>query len=139
MTTVDVAPDDQGAVPEDTPQGKDALSGVDRVITLDDLQYLGVQKLVLDRLDRAERIALRIERLQSDHSQAKIELAIANAEVDRLLNLDTMRSTLLGLGCLFVGLVPSLTDKPLVAGFIGIGGVAMIVVSHKAKGGPKKS
>jgi hypothetical protein len=139
MPTVDVAPDDQGAVPEHASQGKDALSGVDRVITLDDLQYLGVQKLVLDRLDRAERAALRLERLQGDYSQAKIDLAVASAEVERLVNLDMMKSTMLGLGCLFVGLVPSITDKPLLAGFVGIGGIAMIVVSHKAKGGQKKS
>lgn len=139
MPTVDVAPDEQGAVPEHAPQGKDALSGVDRVITLDDLQYVGVQKLVLDRLDRAERSALRLERIQGEFSQAKIDLAVANAEVGRLLNLDTMRSTMLGLGCLFVGLVPSIADKPLLATFVGIGGIAMVVVSHQAKGGRQKS
>jgi hypothetical protein len=139
MATVDVAPDELGAVPEETPQGKDALSGVDRVITLDDLNYLGVQKLVLDRLDRAERAAVRLERLQSEFAQARIELAIAKAEVERLLDVDTMRSTLLGVGCLFVGLVPSIIDKPVLASFVAVGGIAMIVVSHNAKGRKQKA
>lgn len=139
MPTVDAAPDEQGAVPEHGPQGKDALSGVDRVITLDDLNHVGVQKLVLDRLDRAERSASRLERIQSELSDAKIELAVSNAEVVRLRNLDTMRSTMLGVGCLFVGLVPAIADKPLLAIFVGFGGTAMIVASQKVKFERQKS
>jgi hypothetical protein len=76
-------PDDSGAilVGNEEPTKRDALSGVDRTLQLADLNHSGVQKLVLDRLDRAEARVLEHGRYRQDYHDTREKLVVAESSL----------------------------------------------------------
>ncbi|WP_321792786.1 hypothetical protein [Caballeronia sp. J97] len=135
MDLKEQAPDDSGATPigNEEPTKRDALSGVDRVVQLADLNHPGVQKLVLDRLDRAEARVLELERYRQDYHDTREKLVVAESSLKRIMSLDVLQSTLLGVGCMAIGLLPTAWGNWGLFCIGGLGGLAMVVGSFVSK------
>jgi len=133
MEYEELAPDEKGAVPTHTHLAKDALSGVDRSVAIEDLAHIGVQKLVLDRLDKAERLVSSLDGTKSKLHATELQLAVTSANLTRLQNLDSMQSTLLGVGCLFLGFLPSTWGNHALTVVVAVGGVALTWASIISK------
>ena len=105
----DLAPDESGAtpVPSRDSTAKDALSGVDRALQLEDLNEVGVQKMVLDRLDRAESRVLRAESMELDYYATREKLVEAKSALKRLQSLEVLQDAGLAVGSALVGFLPS--------------------------------
>lgn len=117
-------PDDSGATPvaSEDQMGKDALSSVVRTLTLEDLREPGVQKMVLNRMDRAESlnmrlegecqsVSTRLESVRSDYLDCQIKLARAEQTLTQVKDVEIMRDVGLGAGFLLLGLLPSMSDQ----------------------------
>ena len=105
----DLAPDESGAtpVPSRDATSKDALSGVDRVLLLEDLKEVGVQKMVLDRLDRAESRVRRADLIETNYYVTREKLVETSSELNRLRSLEVMQDAGLAVGSALVGFLPS--------------------------------
>lgn len=104
------APSEKGAVLAPASLDKDALSGVDRLLSPDDLVHPGTQKLVLSRLDKAESDLRRLEPLRELCSSTKTELAVAKEQLKAARDTQDFRAILNTLGGLFMGMVPAVTS-----------------------------
>ncbi|WP_339069612.1 hypothetical protein WIN67_17615 [Pseudomonas idahonensis] len=130
MAELDSASDDSDAilVKNEGANEKRALSRIERILSDDEMSHSGVQKMILDRLDVAEDKVVVLERVRDEFYDVKRELAVAKATIERVASLDTMQSTMLGVGCLILGYIPtawgnvSLTILACVTGLGLVGG-----------------
>jgi hypothetical protein len=136
MEQEDLVPDDAGAVPvaaEDA-MTKDALAGVDRSLQLSDLKEIGVQKMVLDRLDKTEAQNRRLEKMRIEYYETREQLAVAESSLKRLNSLDVMQDAGLSVGSLLIGFLPSAWGNWGLTALVFLGGIVLIgavVVSKK--------
>lgn len=135
MGQLDQASDDSDAIPikNDGLTEKRALSSVERRLTDEDLKHPGVQKLILDRLDLAEEKITRLERYRSDYYETNTLLAVAESSLKRITSLDTMQSTMLGVGCLFLGYLPTAWGNWSITAIAAVGGGALVIGSYVSK------
>ncbi|MBD9479853.1 hypothetical protein [Pseudoxanthomonas sp. PXM02] len=135
MTQEDQAPDDVGAQPVDAAEKpkKDALSSLDLEVKLTDLKHLGVQKLVLDRLNKAESRIRVLEETAVGFNDLRVKHAKEEARVDHLLEADLLQSVMLAFGSLIVGFLPALWGNELYASLAVILGGALVLGSVSSK------
>lgn len=124
----DLAPDESGAtpVPSRDSTAKDALSGVDRALLLEDLKEIGVQKMVLDRLDRAESRVTRAESMELDYYATREKLVEAKSELKRLKSLEVLRDAVLAVGSALLGFLPSAWGNWGLTFMVSIGAAVLI-------------
>ncbi|HTV84379.1 MAG TPA: hypothetical protein VME63_03185 [Dyella sp.] len=106
MTQQEV-PDDSGATTsgvEATP--KSALAGIDLKVTPNELKQPGVQKLLIDRLYKAETELESMKKFREKYHDTREQLIAAESAQKRYSSLDSMQSSLLGVGCLVLGFLP---------------------------------
>lgn len=129
----ELTPDESGAtpVPSRDSTNKDALSGVDRTLQLSDLKEVGVQKMVLDRLDRAEVRVRRAEMMELDYYDTREKLVEARSSLKRLQAQDGLQDAVLAVGSALLGFLPSawgnwgLTFMVLLGSVVLVGGVLL--------------
>jgi hypothetical protein len=126
MASEDQVPDDSGATPVGGGHEKQALSGIDRVVTTEDLAHPGVQKLILDRLDRAEATIRHLERYERDFHEVREKLVVAESSLRRLSSLDILQSVVLGVGCVMLGFIPSVWGRWGLVALVTTGGLALV-------------
>lgn len=135
MAEVDQVSDDSDAIPvrNESAVEKRALARVERRLSDEELKNPGVQKMILDRLDVAEEQIQMLEQFRSDYYDVKSRLAVSESSLKRMNSLDTTQSTMLGVGCLFLGYLPAAWgDWPLT--IVGaVGGLALIGGSFWSK------
>lgn len=130
-------PDEVGATPSlppgEIPAKRRGLSRIKRELTDEELTQTGVHKILIDDLEKAEAECERLDGYRTRFHDADRDLAVARAEVARLTDFDTLRSGLLGVGCLFLGFLPSAASNLWLAAVLVLAGVAMVVVSVRSK------
>lgn len=136
MDTLDT-PDEIGATPSlppgEIPVKRRGLSRIKRELTDEELTQTGVHKILIDDLEKAETECERLDGYRTRFHDADRDLAVARAEVTRLTDFDTLRSGMLGVGCLFLGFLPSVGENLKLAAVLGLAGLVMIVVSVRTK------
>lgn len=135
MEQEDLIPDDVGAtlVASEESMRKDALSGVDRSLQLSDLGEIGVQKMVLDRLDKTEAQNRQLEKMRIDYYDTREKLVVAESKAKRLSSLDVMQDAGLSVGSLLVGFVPSAWGNVGLTALVALGGIVLIVAVYVSK------
>lgn len=135
MAELDSASDDSDAIPvrNDGANEKRALSKVERILSDDEISHSGVQKMILDRLDMAEEKVVALERFREDYHEAMRELAVAKSTLERVASLDTMQSTMLGLGCLVLGFIPTAWGNWPLTVLAAVVGLGLISGSYSSK------
>ncbi|WP_130927909.1 hypothetical protein [Pseudomonas sp. Sample_14] len=135
MGQIDQASDDSDAIPvrNESPVEKRALARVERRLNDDELKGPGVQKMILDRLDVAEEQILILEKFRSDYYEVKSSLAVAESSLKRMASLDTVQSTMLGVGCLVLGYLPTAWGNWPLTFIVVIGGTALVGGSFWSK------
>jgi hypothetical protein len=135
METQEQLPDDSGAMPvaqQETPK-RDALAGVERLLSIADMQHAGVQKMVLDRLDRAEAGVRELERYRDQYYVVKEQLAVTASNLERVLSLDVLQSTMLGVGCMTLGFLPTAWGNWKLTVIAAIAGIGLVAGSYFSK------
>ncbi|NBB33096.1 hypothetical protein [Pseudomonas sp. BC115LW] len=109
MSQLDQASDEIDAIPvkNESATEKRALSRIERRLDDEDLKHPGVQKMILDRMDVAEEKNESLEKFRTDYYEVMQNLAVAKSSLKRMESLDTAQSTMLGVGCLVLGYVPT--------------------------------
>ncbi|MNG01535.1 hypothetical protein D3C84_845230 [compost metagenome] len=92
-----------------------------------------MQKLILDRLDLAEEKITKLEKYRTDYYETSTALAVAESSLKRIASLDTMQSTTLGIGCLFLGYVPTAWGNWPLTIISAFAGIAFVIASFISK------
>lgn len=137
MEETDALPDEAGSIPvvtsDEPPSKRRALSIVKRELSDDDLNHPGVQKLLIDELEKAESYCSGLERFRDKFYAADRDLAVAKADIERLTSHDILRSGVLGVGSLMLGYLPSSFGNWGLTALLSVGGVVLIGVSLHTK------
>ena len=134
MNKDELLPDDVGAVPTNTNEVKrDALSAVDRMLQVSDMKVPGVQKLVLDRLDKAELQVKALEKLREDYYSTREKLVVAESTLKRLTSMEILQDGALAAGALMFGFVPSAWGNPWLTILVMVGGSILVIAYKKSK------
>ncbi|MBD8900010.1 hypothetical protein [Rhodanobacter sp. DHG33] len=127
-------PDDSGAVRvEADTSAKRALSGVELRLTSEELRQPGVQKLLIDRLYGAEQEIESLKRLRSDFHSTRELLIEAQSAQKRYTSLDALQSTLLGVGCLVLGFLPTVWGRWQEFALVLVAGLGLLGASVQSK------
>ena len=83
MSVSQPQPDERGALPVDAPlfKSRKALARVSRELTQEDLGTAGVQKMLVEELDRAEEEVTELRGLREKFHAADKELAVTKQKV----------------------------------------------------------
>lgn len=104
MTEQDAIPDDSNVVVVGDPQSKrKALSRLKRELSDEDLTSPGVQKLLIDEIEKAEDYLKELNRYRDDFYKADKELAIANSKLHRNLTIEILSGGTIAIGGAAVG------------------------------------
>ncbi|MGY3026190.1 hypothetical protein ACVWXR_004025 [Pseudomonas lurida] len=135
MNQLDQASDDSDAVPvrNESPSEKRALSKIERRLNDEELKHPGVQKMILDRLDVSEEKNKNLEKFRSDYYEVKSNLAVAESSLKRMASLDTVQSTMLGVGCLVLGYLPTAWGDWQLTSIVFASGAALVSGSYWSK------
>lgn len=93
-------PDETGARPVDTPlpKSRKALAGVQRELSQEDLASPGVQKMLIEELERAEEENIELRAFREKFHGADKELGIAKQKIKGWTAME-----ILSTGCIAVG------------------------------------
>lgn len=89
--------------------------------------------MILDRLDVAEEQISHLEKFRSDFFESERKLAVAESSLKRLSSLDTVQSTMLGVGCLVLGYIPTAWGNWSLTAVVAVSGIALVVASFISK------
>ncbi|MEW5697683.1 hypothetical protein [Pseudomonas synxantha] len=128
MSQLDQASDDSDAIPvkNESATEKRALSRIERRLDDEELKHPGVQKMILDRMDVAEEKNASLEKFRTDYYEAMQNLAVANSSLKRMESLDTVQSTMLGVGCLVLGFLTTAWGNWPLTVVVAVSGVGLV-------------
>ena len=124
MSKDELIPDETGAILTPVSDAKrDSLSGFSRVLHESDMKVAGVQKMVLARLDDAEKAVKRLENFRTNYYATREELVVAQCTLKRINSLEVLQDGALATGSVMFGFLPSAWGNwqlmaMLVAGFL---------------------
>lgn len=113
--------------------GRRAFSEIRRQLSEKELTSAGVQKLIIENLDRAELECERLQGFVERYYTADKRAAVLEEQVRSKRAFDILHSLCLTVGGVLVGLFPALSNSaPL--GFVSLGlGLLLIALSSVAK------
>jgi len=124
-------PEEDSATPvaDNTPQPKrKALSRIKRELTDEDLASPGVQKLLIDQIEKTEEQLNDLERYRDKFYQTDKDLAVSNGKLKRHGALEILSSGALAVGGAAVGYAPNAwASQPTGYMVLGIGIVLFTV------------
>jgi hypothetical protein len=112
---------------------KDPLASVDRALAATDLKNPGVVKMLLHRVSQAEGRVERLENYQVLYYDTKRDLAVERTRISAFESVDKTKSSLLAVGSLCIGFIPSVWNKWHWVFLMAVAGVILIYASWHRK------
>lgn len=136
MPTTDFQPDEAGSNPvitDESPKSRRAFASVTRELSDEDLRSAGVQKLLLDYLERAESENAGLRSFREKFYQAQTRIGVLEAKTAANRASDVVSLACITIGAAALGYAPSLTSTAL-GGYISVlFGAVLIIAGIAAK------
>ena len=133
MSDNETLPEDSAATPID--DGSDVkrrvFSRITRELTEAELGTTGVQKLLIDEIEKTGAENFELKRFRDKYYQSERELAVANTALHRQKSDEIIAGGTLAVGSAALGYLPSLNDRQF--WICGVFGVVLVLVSIWAK------
>ena len=135
MSTLEPQPDEAGAQPvaPPVPKARKALSRLKRELSDDELSSPGVQKLLVEELERVEEEKRELEKYRDKYHTTDRQVAVLEEKLKRTLAGEVLSSGCLTIGAAALGYAPAVwSAQP--TGWIALAfGVVLVAVGTLAR------
>jgi len=130
MSTSELQPDESGALPVETstPKGRRSLARVKRELSEEELSTPGVQKMLIEELERLDTEARELEQYRDKYYIAEREVAVLNEKFRKNVAVEIIANGSLTIGAAAIGYAPAVwTSQP--TGWIAIVFGAVLIIA----------
>ena len=131
----ELAPEETGAVPISTqdPKSRKTFAKIKIELSDEELASPGVQKMIVDELERSQGSLLIMEGYRDRYYRADKDLAVEREKNKRHLALEIISGGCLAVGAAAFGYAPSLTSLPMAGYFAVALGLLLTAIGVTAK------
>jgi hypothetical protein len=130
MAKPELQPDESGATPvrPGVPRAKRALSRLKRELTQEEICQPGVQKMLLEDLERVEGENKELRVFRDKYYETSLNVAVFEAERKRSIAWEVLSSGCVALGSAAIGFAPSMwTSQPAGWAALTFGAIILLV------------